>query len=214
VYAFERAAVLDPTLGDPKNDARKIQSFADDSYVKLHGNSDGLAQLKDLVKQSPLPPDGFHIQTAAEIAQEKEAEFEKTNPQLALWMKIKAALAADNGESYFESELKNSAVPQLTGTLVKADSSCHPSTLLVAVPLPDAQPPFRAEITLKLARPLAGRPELDAAIRWEGVPTAFTREPFMLTMDTGQSRIQGLKTTPCPVKKQASRQGVISAPSR
>jgi hypothetical protein len=33
----------------------------------------------------------------AEIAAEKEAEFEKSHPQLALWMKIKAALTAADG---------------------------------------------------------------------------------------------------------------------
>jgi tetratricopeptide (TPR) repeat protein len=83
VYEFQRAAVTDATLGDPKTDAKKIISFSDNAYTKLHGSDEGLADLKTAVKTSPLPPDGFHIKTATEIAEAKEAEFEKSNPQLA-----------------------------------------------------------------------------------------------------------------------------------
>ena len=67
----------------------------------------------------------------------------------------------------------------------------------MAVPLPDAAKPLKAEITLKLDKPLPGKPEVDSEFQWEGVPSAFTKDPFMLTMDTEIGKIQGLKTTPC-----------------
>ena len=69
-----------------------MTDFADQYYSTLHGSNEGLDKLKDQVKQSPLPPAGFKIKTATEVADEKQAEFEKTNPKLALWMKIKGAL--------------------------------------------------------------------------------------------------------------------------
>jgi hypothetical protein len=199
IYAFERAAVVDATLGDPKNDAKKIRDFADNYYVRVHGSDEGLAQLKEQVKQSALAPAGFKVKTASEIAEEKEALFEKSNPQLAMWMKIKGALADTAGEQYFESQLKNSAVPVLRGTLVAARPACRPKELLVAVPLPDAQQPLKAEITLKLDKALAGKPEANAEFQWEGVPTAFSKEPFDLTMETEAAKLQGLKTAPCAV---------------
>jgi tetratricopeptide (TPR) repeat protein len=208
VYEFERAAVTDPTLGDPKTDAKKITSFSDGAYTKLHGSDEGLADLKAAVKNSPMPPDGFKIKTATEIANEKEAEFEKSNPQLALWMKIKAALADTNGDDYFNNQLKGAAVPQLKGTLVDAKPACRSKELLIAVPLPDAQQPLQAEITLKLDAPLTGKPELNAEIQFEGVPSAFTKDPFMLSLDGEKAKVEGLKTTPCapaahpPVKKK------------
>jgi hypothetical protein len=204
VYEFERAAVVDPTLGDPKADAKKVTSFADSAYVKFHGSDQGLDQLKQTVRQAPLPPDGFKIQTATEIAEEKRAEFEKSNPQLALWMKIKGALADANGEQYFTDQLKNSQVPQLRGVLIAVDHACHPKELTVAVPLPDSKP--QPEIKLKLDKPLTGKPELNQEFHWEGVPTAFTKDPFLLTMDTEAAKIEGLKSTPCtataPVHKK------------
>lgn len=208
IYEFQRAAVIDPTLGDPKNDPKKIQTFADNAYISVHGSAEGLDQLKQQVKQTPLPPAAFKIKTATEISAEKEAEFEKSNPQLALWMKLKGALSDTNGEQYFASTLKDSAVPKLKGTLVEAKPACHPKELLVAVPLPDAQGAPSAEITLKLDKALTGKPETNTEFQWEGVPTAFTREPFMLTMDTESAKVEGLKSAPCaaaPVRRPAAK---------
>jgi len=209
IYEFQRAAVVDPTLGDPKADPKKIQTFADNAYINVHGSSEGLDQLKEQVKQSALPPAGFKIKTATEIASEKEAEFEKTNPQLALWMKLKGALADTNGEQYFASTLKDSAVPKLKGTLVEAKPACRPKELLVALPLPDAKGAPTAEITLKLDKAMTGKPDLSSEFQWEGVPTAFTKDPFMLTMDTESAKVEGLKTSPCapaaaPVRKKSA----------
>lgn len=197
LYEFERAAVIDPTLDDPTSDPKKIQTFADNSYIKVHGSDEGLDRLKQQVKESPLPPAGFKIKTAAEIAEEKRAELEKSNPQLALWMKIKGALSDTDGDQYFVSQLKDSAVPQLRGTLLEAKPACRPTELLVAVPLPDSAQTLRPEIQLKFEKPLTGRPETNTEFYWEGVPSAFTRDPFLLTMDTEASKIEGLKTMPC-----------------
>ncbi|MEI9974225.1 MAG: hypothetical protein WDO73_20545 [Ignavibacteriota bacterium] len=136
--------MVDPTLGDPKADPKKVTSFADNAYIKVHGSEEGLDRLKQAVRESPLPPEGFKIATAAEIAEAKRAEFEKSNPQLALWMKIKAALASDNGQQYFVDELKDSQVPQLRGVLIAVDRVCRPRELAIAVPLPDTQQSLQA----------------------------------------------------------------------
>ena len=199
IYEFERAAVIDSTLGDPKADPKKVLGFADSAYLKIHGSDEGLDQLKQLVRQSPLPPAGFEIETAGQIADKKRAEFEQSNPQLALWRKIKGALADTNGEQYFTDQLKDSQVPQLRGVLVGVDRACHPKELTVAVPLPDTQQSLRPEIRLKLDQPLAGKAELNQEFHWEGVPTAFTKDPFLLTMEAPSAKIEGLKTAPCSV---------------
>jgi tetratricopeptide (TPR) repeat protein len=208
VYHFERASVLDPSLGKTA-DPLTIQKFADNAYARVRGSDDGLAQLKEQVKQSPMPPAGFTIKNVNQIAAEKEAELEKNNPQIAMWMKIRSALADANGDQYFEGTLKNAGVPQLKGTLAGANPACRPKELLVAVGLPDAPGTPTAEITLKLDKPLTGKPDLNSEIRWQGVPSAFTRDPFMLTMDTESAKVEGVKTTPCaapgPGKKGAPK---------
>ena len=191
VYQFERAAAIDPSLGGSA-DAAKTKEFADSAYVKVHGSDEGLDSFKQMAKQSPLPSADYKLKTASEIAAEKEAQFEQSNPQLALWMKIKGALSDTNGDQYFELQLKNSAVPQLKGTVVGGKPACRSKELMIAVGGPGP-----AEISLKLDKPLNGKPETGAEIQWEGVPSAFASSPFLLTMDTETAKIQGLKTTPC-----------------
>jgi hypothetical protein len=208
IYEFARAAAIDPTLGGTM-DAKALQTYLENAYSGYHGSLDGLDQLKQQAKSAPLPPAGFTIETASAIAAAKQAKFEQSNPQLAIWMKVKGALADTNGEAYFASSLKDTAVPKLKGTLVEGKPACRSTTLLVAIPDPD-QPgaTLRPEITLKLDAALSGKPEAGAEIQWEGVPTAFTKDPaFMLTMDTEKAKIEGLKPTPCagaaPAQKKA-----------
>jgi hypothetical protein len=206
IYHFVRAAVIDPALGNPANDPKKIQAFADKAYVTLHGSEEGLDRLKQLVRLSPLPPPDFTIATASEITARADdaarRKFEQEHPQLALWGKIRAALSDSSGEQYFESQLKDSAVPRLTGTLLSAKPACHPKELTIAVPLPDSTQPLRGEITLKLEKPLAGQPDLSTDLEWEGVPSGFTKEPFMLTMEGEPGKVQGLKMVACGTPKK------------
>jgi hypothetical protein len=195
IYAFARAAVLDAAN----------EAFLEKLFEQYHGRDpDALQEIKAAAAAAPFPPAGFYVKSVADIANEKQAEFEKNNPQLALWMKIKAALAAEDGEQYYAANLAGTEVTQLRGVLLEAKPACRPKELLVAVPLPDAPQPLQAEITLKLDKPLAGKPEPNTEFHWVGAPFAFTRMPFMLTMDTEIGQIEGLKTVPCaaaPTKK-------------
>jgi len=94
-------------------------------------------------------------------------------------------------------------VPPMKGTLVEGKPACKPKELLVAVPLPDATGNPVVEITLKLVdaegKPaaLAGKPETGGTIQWTGVPKAFSKDPFMLTMEADKAKVENVKTTPC-----------------
>lgn len=206
-FEFQRAVVLDATLGG-RQDAKTMTNFADQYYSTIHGSNEGLDGLKAMVKQNPLPPADFKIKTATEIAQEKQAEFEKDYPQLALWMKIKGALADANGEQYFDGQLKDSAVPKLKGTVVEA--KCRAKEILVAIPLPDAKGEQKPEITLKLDAALTSKPEVGSEFQWEGVPSAFTKDPFMLTMDVEKAKLEGLKTSPCGPASTGTKKGTVT----
>jgi hypothetical protein len=91
----------------------------------------------------------------------------------------------------------------LKGTLVEAKPECHSKELVVAIS--DATHP---EVTLELDAALTGKPDTGVEIQWDGQPSAFTKEPFMLTMDTEKASITGLNLTPCTppaVKKSAPK---------
>jgi len=199
IYEYARAASVDPVAGmvDPKWQASTAAPNIEKLYTFYHGqDAEGLKQLKELSVKTPLPPPDFSIKSKAVLAQEKQDSFEKANPELALWLKIKAQLQAEGGEQYFDSQLKGTGVPQLTGTLVDATPACRSTHLLVAIRANESDP-ATPEISLKLEKPLTGKPELNAQIKWEGVPSAFTKTPFKLTMDVETAKVEGLKTTPC-----------------
>ncbi len=205
IYQIARAVAMDPAKGGlPAQNRTQVDAYLNKIYTQYHGADDaGLAQLKQTALASPLPPAGFKLKTSAEISAEKEEEFKTKNPQLALWMGIKKQLTDTNGEQYFDASLKNAAVPKLKGTLVEAKPACRAKELLVA--LEDASHP---EITLKLDMPLKGKAETGTEIQWEGVPSAFTKDPFNLVMDTEQEKLENVKQEPCsaapsrgPVKK-------------
>jgi len=195
VYEFVRAMVIDPSLGGTQ-DPKKMTEVLSNLYVNYHGEKEGLDQLKEQAKASPLPPDGFTIESGAKLEARKQKEFQEKYPQLAIWLGIKSQLSAANGQQYFESSLKDAAVPKLKGVLVEGKPACRSKELLVSVPEPDQQGTAPAVITLKLDAPLTGKPE-SGEIQWEGVPSAFTADPFMLTMDTEKTKVENLKTTPC-----------------
>jgi len=203
LYEVARAVALDPTLGGTA-DPKAIESYLTSTWNQYHGGDDaGLKQLKEAAKASATPPSGFKIKSATEIATEKEEEFKKTNPQLALWMGIKKQLADAGGEQYFEGTLKNAAVPKLKGTVIEGKPACRSKEVLVGL-----SDPSHAEVSLKLDTALTGKPEAGTEIQWEGVPSAFSKDPFLLTMDTEKAKIENLKVTPCaaaPAKKSVVR---------
>ena len=212
LYYYARA-VVDPVGGvgglDEKGQ-KALDDFLKKIYTTIHGSDEGLAQLKETVAKAPNPPDDFKVKTASEIAAATEEEFRTKNPQLAMWMNIKGQLADTNGQQYFEESLKEhdmsgeNGAKLLKGTLLEAKPACKAKELLVAIPMPNATGAPVAEITLKLDPALTGKVETGVEIQFNGVPEAFAKEPFMLTMGSAKDKIDGLNITPCapaPAKK-------------
>jgi TolA-binding protein len=206
IYLIARAVAMDPAKGGlPDANRKQVDTYLNKIYTQYHGADDaGLQQLKTMALNAPLPPADFKLKTAAEIASEKEEEFRTKNPQLALWMGIKKQLTDTNGDQYFDGTLKNAAVPKMKGTLVDAKPACRPKELLVAIS--DAT---HSEVKLKLDMPLKVKPTTGTEFQWQGVPSAFTKDPFELTMDTESDKIEGLMSEACgPARPTGTKKGV------
>src|ERR1035438_3066127 len=95
VFEYARAVVepQGPPFGLDAANQKTFDTFLTTTYTRLHGSGEGLAQLKDMAKNSPVPPAGFKIKTAQEIDLEEQAKFAKDNPQLAMWMGIEGQLS-------------------------------------------------------------------------------------------------------------------------
>jgi tetratricopeptide (TPR) repeat protein len=194
LFYYARAATYDGPGSLTPQGRQQLDDYLRKAYNSYHGQDDaGLNQLKTMAKSQAAPPPDFKIKTANEIAVEKEEEFKKTNPELALWMGVKKMLTGPEGKQYFDSQMKGAAVPALKGKLISAKPAVHSKELVVGVADPNTP-----EVTLKLDTPLKGKPEIGDEFEFEGVPTAFDPDPFMVTFNVETSKIKGLNIKAAP----------------
>jgi len=202
LYHLARAASLTGPGALPDANKKQVDAFLVKAYNTYHGPDDaGLKDLRALAVTQPMPPAGFKIKNKNEIEAENAAKFAADNPQLALWKGIKDSLMAADGEQYFTDKLKGTAPPKLKGKLVSTKPAIRPKELLL-----DLDGGDNAEVTLKLETALPGKADKGTEIQFEGVPTAFTKDPFMLTFDVdSKDKIEGWpkQAAPAPVKKRA-----------
>jgi hypothetical protein len=205
LYHFARAAVMPAAAGWSEPQRKASEGYLERAYNSFHGQDpQALTQLKETAKTSAFPPQGFKIESANEIAVRKENEFREKNPQLALWMGIKKELTGANGDQYFDANVKNAAVPKMKGTVISAKPASRSTQLVVGIENPQVP-----EITLKFETPLAGKPKIGSVIEFEGVPTAFTKDPFNLTFETEKAKIKGLEMEAAPARpaRPAAKKG-------
>jgi tetratricopeptide (TPR) repeat protein len=176
-------------------------AFLTKAYNTYHGSPQGLDELKATAAKSATPPEGFQIDSVAEIAEKKDKELLSSNPQLAIWLRVKGQLTADNGQAYFDNELKGSAVPKLKGKVISASPEAKPKEIVVGVENPDQQ-----EIKLVVSEgTMPTKADPGTEIEFEGVPTGFTKEPFLLTMDIEREKISGWPEAPKPARRPATK---------
>ncbi len=201
MYEFARTAAIDPTQGKT-TDGPKFIASVKKMYATLHGGEDGLDQLMEQAKATPIPPADFKIETDDERKIKKAEEFAKANPEIAAWTNIKTNLTSQ-GAGFFES-MKGAELPPLLGTIADAKPACRPKELILYVPSPE-NAVKTTEISLKFEAALAGKPEIGSNIKFVAVADTFTPAPFLVTMTAEKEKVQDLKLSPCavaPVRKK------------
>lgn len=198
LYHIARAtAITGPGELQPTATKSQVTAFLKKTYTAYHGSEEGLKELVEMARANPMPPADLKIKSKHEIEAENAEKFAKDNPQLALWKTVKDKLMAADGQQYFDGELKGSAVPKLRGTIISTKPALRPKEVVLGIEKPDAP-----EVTLVLAAAMPGKADPGTAIEFEGVPSEFTKEPFMLKFDVeGKDKISGWPAPPPPVKK-------------
>jgi hypothetical protein len=188
LFHYARAGSLVGTGALPEAQRKQVIDYFTKIYTQYHGSKDGIDDFIGKAKASPMPPDGLTIESAAAKATREEEEFKKSNPQLALWLGVKKELAGPNGATYFESSLKDAALPKLKGKVVSTKPALRPKEIVIA--LSDAT---SGEITLKIAEGgfMPGKAEPGTELEFEAVAKAFTADPFMLIAEVEKSKLTG-----------------------
>ena len=190
LYHMARASAYEGQGALPAEGRKQVDDYLTKAYTGFHGDSSGLAELKQTAKNSPLPPPGFKVMSVREVHEQKlkaEEEFAAQNPMLAMWKNMKQGLTTQAG--YFD-EMKGAKLPRLKGTVVAA----KPREVVLA--LSDKTTP---EVTLEFESPV--RADEGATLEFEAVAKSFTSEPFMLTLTAEKDDVSGLSAA--PAKKAA-----------
>jgi len=202
LFYYARAAAYDGPGSLPAANRQQLQTFLGRAYNTYHGSAEGLDKLLALAKANATPPADFHIDSTKDIADAKnkaDEEARRKNPMLALWTDLKTGLTGSDPDGFFNASVKEVGLPKFKGTLVSAKPETRPKELVIAVEKPGV-----GDCTLKLdeGQFLPGKMDPGGEIEFEGVGTAYTKDPYMLVLTVDKAKITGWTgKNVAPVKK-------------
>lgn len=210
LFHFCRAAVYEGQGAFPQQTRDQLRKSFENNYKNFHGDTNGMDDVIAKAKASPIPPDGFKLESKDEILIKQEEELKKTNPSLALWISIKRSLAGENGAAYFDSTLKNAAIPggvdvggtkveKFKGKVVSCDAPKKAKKVVVGISSPDM-----SEVSLVFENPLAVCPDPGIELEFSGAASAFTPDPFNLSLEVEPKDVSGLPAPPAPSARKAA----------
>ncbi|HYL34825.1 MAG TPA: hypothetical protein VEV17_02805 [Bryobacteraceae bacterium] len=193
LFYFARAATYEGQGALNPQGRQQVMDFVQRAYKGFHGNNEGFDKLIAAAKASPLPPGDFSIKSATELAQaeaQSEEEWTKSHPEEALWKSIKEALMGPDGANYFNSNMKDAAVPKLKGKVVKLEPALKPKTILLAIE-DGKSDGATADATLKFEAALPGKVDPGTELTFEGVPESYTASPLMVVFNVDKDKLEG-----------------------
>jgi hypothetical protein len=188
LWQLARAASYRDACALPDGQRRQLAPLLERLYATYHGETAGLDQLRIASVASTFPPAGFDIESASAAALRKQdEELNRTNPQLASWIRLRRRLEAPDGEAYFAASLHNTPLPmRLKGTLLRTTPAGKPKELVLGVGDAAAE-----EVILKLDTAFPNDAESGTVLEFEGTIDAFTKAPFTLTVVADPEKIEG-----------------------
>jgi len=197
LYHFARAAAYDGPNSLPAASRKDALDYLTKTYTAYHGSNEGLDKLLALAKNNPFPPEGFSIESIQQISAKQAAsqeEFLKAHPDLGLWQTaIKEPLTKDGGEAFFEMNMKGSLLPggaygvmKFKGKIISMTPETKPKQIVLALEQPNVP-----DVTLELSEALPGKMDPGAELQFEGTAKSYTRQPFMLVLESEPKQIEG-----------------------
>jgi hypothetical protein len=195
IWYAARAAAAAPAQAEPG-----IEKYARSQYVKFHAGDDGWAELlaaakangaQVAIKPAPTPAEQAHKMVQDTADSEKNLHPEKMD--FAQWEFVLSNGSQEDQDTVWNA-IKGKAV-QMNGTVLKVT----PSQIEIAGSSDDIDAK-KSDITLNFEEPLSAKlqPKEGLPFDFQGEPSSYTPNPFMMTMDKGRV----LKAAaPAPTKK-------------
>jgi hypothetical protein len=206
IFEYTRAGVYDGPNSLPAANRTQLLTTAKKYYTLYHGSDAGWDGMLALAKANALPPSDFKMKSSADIAADDQAAqqaADAADPVFAIWRTIKTGLTGDGDAAFWESA-KDAELPgqdkKFTGKIVSMKPAISPKTLVMSYKDP------AGDITLVLETPLHGKMDVGSELQFEGIASAYTKSPYMLTLkiDDPKEKIVGWKPVAAPVQKKAA----------
>lgn len=194
-WQFARA--IDSTVTGPNALPANIKTgatkYLTDAYTGFHGKADGLQDLLAQAKNSPFPPAGWKIDSVVDIAQaqaEADKKAREADPLGVFWREDIKGNLLKNGQGFFDDKIKNAELPgpdpndhsdkpaprYFNATIISMTPANRPKEILVGIEKPDV-----ADAKLVFDTALPGKMEPGEKIRFKGLATDYSPDPFMIT---------------------------------
>jgi hypothetical protein len=178
LWYIARAANLAPT---PQY-KQQISEYGRRKYIKYHGGDDGWT---DILAQaaSPTKPANFSIKPAPTPAEQAATLVQSTPVTQMSFDQIQMVLTSGNQDAATKvwNDLKDKPI-KIEGKLI----SGSPTKLMIAGSYDDIQA-NKPDIELTMANPIPTRlvPKDGATVDFQGNPTTYDPNPFMIHMEKG-----------------------------
>ncbi len=202
IWYVARAAAIAPT----PQAKQQVSEYGRRKYIKFHGGDDGWPDVLSAAAASPTPAAGWTIKPAPTPA-EQAAKMLQDKPVAQMsFDEIQFILTSGNQQAADQlwGQIKDKPLA-MVGTVISATAT----ELTIAGSYDDinAQPP-KADITLKMTADIPAKlmPKVGQSLAFQGKPSAFTPNPFMVTMEEGSLVKQkgAASEEPAPKKKPAT----------
>src|SRR5260370_11440437 len=198
LYHFAHASTYDGANSLDAAGRKLLQDYLTRAYKQYHCSEDGLPALLTTAKPNTFPPaDWPGIKDCGTLQAEdlkRQQEEDAKDPMKTLWVKtIKTNLTGDGGPAFFESTVKDALLPggangvsKFQGQILSMTPATRPKEILLGIEKGDV-----GDATLKFEEALPGKMEAGEELQFEGIAKAYTKEPFMITFEVEQEKLEG-----------------------
>jgi len=165
---------------------QQIGEFGRRKYMKYHGGDDGWAQVLQAAATSVTPPQGWTIKPAPTPAEQAANMLQSKQVSQMSFDEIQFILTSGNQQAADSvwTQIKDKPLALGGGKVI----SVTPTQLMIAESYDDinATPP-KADITVNMAGELPAKliPKEGSTTDFQGKPSSYTANPFMMIMDEG-----------------------------
>lgn len=200
LWYVARASNLAPT---PQY-KQQIGEFGRRKYIKYHGGDDGWTDVLSAAASAPTPPQGWTIKPAPTPAEQAANMCAQKTPDKMSFDEMQFIFTSGNQQcaDTVWNAIKDKPLALGGGKVISATAT----QITIAESYDDinANPP-KADITLTMAGEMPAKliPKEGSTIDFQGKPTSYTPNPFMMNMEEG-ALVKAKGSEPPPTKKPAT----------